>query len=184
MTIICPTPNTVLALLLHPSPKLSTPFLLGSSTPSSPLSRPTSSLAFPTPQRLTLLPPIRALKYLQGRVVCATSDKTVAVEVTRLALHPKYKRWVRKKKKYQAHDSDNQFQVGDIVQLEKCIPISKTKTFLVVPVPAKNSKGKSGEGDVLNELGIPLESLQVYSEVYVVVLIVHFVSWAVLMRMF
>ncbi|XP_068302829.1 small ribosomal subunit protein uS17c-like [Pyrus communis] len=149
------------ASLLHPSPKLSTPFLHGSSTSFSPLSKPTSSLAFPTPQRLTFLPPIRALKYLQGRVVCATSDKTVAVEVTRLAPHPKYKRRVRKQKKYQAHDPDNQFQVGDIVQLEKCRPISKTKTFLAVPVPAKKPKSKSGEGDAPNELGIPLESLQV-----------------------
>ena len=79
------------------------------------------------------------------------------MEVTRLAPHPKYKRRVRKKKKYQAHDPDNQFQVGDVVQLEKSRPISKTKAFIAVPLPVKNLKKKSGE----EELGIPLESQQV-----------------------
>lgn len=100
------------------------------------------------------------MKTLQGKVVCATSDKTVAVEVVRLAPHPKYKRRVRKKKKYQAHDPDNQFKVGDVVQLEKSRPISKTKTFLAVPLPSRNSKKKAAEEDVPKELGIPLESQQ------------------------
>lgn len=103
--------------------------------------------------RPTYLPPIRAMRSLQGRVICTTNDKTVNVEVTRLAPHPKYKRRVRKKKKFQAHDPDNQFEVGDLVQLEKCKPISKKKTFLAVPIPQRNSKKQTNE-----ELGIPLES--------------------------
>lgn len=97
---------------------------------------------------------------MQGKVVCATSDKTVAVEVVRLAPHPKYKRRIRKKKKYQAHDPDNRFKVGDVVQLEKSRPISKTKTFIAVPVQIKNSKKKAGEEEVPQELGIPLASQQ------------------------
>ncbi|KAL6137619.1 hypothetical protein ACLB2K_062909 [Fragaria x ananassa] len=145
------------ASLLPFSPtKLSTQFLHGS-TPLSFLSKPTSSLSFPTPLRHISLQPIKALKYLQGRVVCSTNDKTVAVEVTRLAPHPKYKRRVRKKKKYQAHDENNQFQVGDVVQLEKSRPISKTKTFIAVPLPPKNVKKKE---ESTSELGIPLESQQ------------------------
>lgn len=101
------------------------------------------------------------MKSLQGRVVCATNDKTVAVEVVRLAPHPKYKRRVRKKKKYQAHDPDNQFKVGDIVQLEKSRPISKTKTFVAIPVPSRNG-GNSQEAAAAatGDLGIPLESQQ------------------------
>ena len=95
---------------------------------------------------------------MQGRVVCATNDKTVNVEVVRLAPHPKYKRRVRKKKKYQAHDPDNQFKVGDLVQLEKCRPISKTKTFLAV-VPEGRNASKAVES-VSSELGLPLESQQ------------------------
>lgn len=97
------------------------------------------------------------MKSLQGRVVCATNDKTVSVEVTRLAPHPKYKRRVRKKKKFQAHDPDNKFQVGDYVQLEKCRPISKTKTFLAIPVPPRNASKKQV---VPQELGLPLASAQ------------------------
>ncbi|XP_072964989.1 small ribosomal subunit protein uS17c [Typha angustifolia] len=102
---------------------------------------------------------IQAMKKLQGRVVCATSDKTVAVEVVRLAPHPKYKRRVRIKKKYQAHDPENQFKVGDFVQLEKSRPISKTKTFVAIAVTAKNAP-KSLDDVPDDLLGIPLQSQQ------------------------
>ncbi|ONK58039.1 uncharacterized protein A4U43_C09F7460 [Asparagus officinalis] len=93
-----------------------------------------STSAFPPS---TLL--IQAMKKLQGRVVKNANDKTVAVEVVRLAPHPKYKRRVRIKKRYQAHDPENKFNVGDYVQLEKIRPISKTKTFLAIPVIARNA---------------------------------------------
>ncbi|PSR85949.1 Calmodulin-like protein [Actinidia chinensis var. chinensis] len=53
------------------------------------------------------------MKSLQVRVMCSTNDKTASVEVTRLAPHPKYKRRVRKKNKFQAHDPDNQFKGRD-----------------------------------------------------------------------
>ena len=84
------------------------------------------------------------------------------VEVVRLDPHPKYKRRVRKKKKYQAHDPENQFKVGDVVQLERSRPISKTKSFLAIPVPPRTrskKEDKSSESGS-NELGIPLESEQ------------------------
>ncbi|KAL5576460.1 hypothetical protein UlMin_018159 [Ulmus minor] len=136
------------------------PFLHGS-TPLSLLSKPSSSLSHPISSPPSFLPPIRAMRTLQGRVVCSTNDKTVSVEVVRLAPHPKYKRRVRKKKKYQAHDPENQFQVGDLVQLEKSKPISKTKAFIAIPVPSRNQKKKNeGEEGASQELGIPLESQQ------------------------
>ncbi|XP_047333514.1 30S ribosomal protein S17, chloroplastic [Impatiens glandulifera] len=117
-----------------------TPFVNGGSAPLSLLKRPSS---YSPPSSISFLPKIRAMRSMQGRVVCATNDKTIAVEVTRLAPHPKYKRRVRKKKTYQAHDPDNTFKVGDSVQLEKCRPISKKKTFLAIPLLArKNSKPK------------------------------------------
>lgn len=97
---------------------------------------------------------------MQGKVICATNDKTVNVEVVRLAPHPKYKRRVRKKKKYQAHDPDNQFKVGDWVQLDKCRPISKTKTFLAVAPEGRQSSATRPKPiqAASDELGIPLES--------------------------
>ncbi|CAA0837265.1 30S ribosomal protein S17- chloroplastic [Striga hermonthica] len=140
---------------------LSTPFLHGGGGGGgAPLFNPGTSFAVPRPPPSAVRPVIRAMRTLQGKVVCATSDKTVAVEVVRLAPHPKYKRRVRKKKKYQAHDPLNQFKVGDLVQLEKCRPISKTKTYWAVPAPPRNrSKPKEGaEAEPPKELGIPLES--------------------------
>ncbi|KAJ1433974.1 Ribosomal protein S17/S11 [Sesbania bispinosa] len=134
---------------------ISNPFLNGHghSLAFTPLSKPASSVALtPSPP---LYPVIKAMKSMQGKVVCSTNDKTVAVEVVRLAPHPKYKRRIRKKKKYQAHDPDNQFKVGDIVQLLKTRPISKTKAFLALPVPSRGSKNKPSD-----ELSIPLESQQ------------------------
>ncbi|KAI3789742.1 hypothetical protein L2E82_02545 [Cichorium intybus] len=133
---------------------LSTPFLHGTAVVST---KPSASTSIHHQQRHTYLPPIRAMRSLQGRVICTTNDKTVNVEVTRLAPHPKYKRRVRKKKKFQAHDPENQFQIGDLVQLEKCKPISKKKTFLAVPVP-KRTAPKQPKEVATQDLGIPLES--------------------------
>ncbi|TKY48174.1 30S ribosomal protein S17 [Spatholobus suberectus] len=132
--------------LLQLPPKISTPFLNGTL-----LSKPNSAVTQTHSPRPCFLPQIKAMKSMQGKVVCSTSDKTVAVEVVRLAPHPKYKRRVRKKKKYQAHDPDNQFKVGDIVQLQKTRPISKTKAFLALPVPKRPS-------DKPDQLSIPFES--------------------------
>ncbi|KAL7099973.1 hypothetical protein ACP275_09G119900 [Erythranthe tilingii] len=150
-------------ILQFKSLSLSTPFLHGAAAPAAHLFKPSTSsaAAAPAPSSVSL-PVIRAMRTLQGRVVCSTNDKTVAVEVVRLAPHPKYKRRVRKKKKYQAHDPLNQFKVGDFVQLEKGRPISKNKTFLAVPAPARN-RNKSKEevaaaAAAEGELGIPLES--------------------------
>ncbi|PSS17929.1 30S ribosomal protein [Actinidia chinensis var. chinensis] len=144
-----------LSLLQFPLSQLQSLTLNGSSRPSL-LRKPT---AFSLTPRRTALPPIRAMKSMQGRVVCSTNDKTVSVEVTRLAPHPKYKRRVRKKKKFQAHDPDNQFKVGDYVQLEKSRPISKTKAFIAVPMPPRNVR-KTPEA-VPEDLGLPLESQKI-----------------------
>ncbi|KAK9102697.1 hypothetical protein Sjap_019951 [Stephania japonica] len=150
--LLSSSPSSLLQLLPPlQSLKLTSNFLHGSS-PIHLLKNPSSSLPTKTPS----LPVIRAMKSMQGRVVCAASDKTVAVEVVRLWQHPKYKRRIKKKKKYQAHDPQNQFSVGDYVQLQKSRPISKTKAFVAVPVVAKN-KPKAVEA-VPPELGLPLES--------------------------
>ncbi|KAH6758816.1 ribosomal protein S17 [Perilla frutescens var. frutescens] len=138
-------------ILQFKSLSLTTPFLHGATT-----FKRASAVSPPPP---AVVPVIKAMRTLQGRVVCATSDKTVAVEVVRLAPHPKYKRRVRKKKKYQAHDPLNQFKVGDVVQLEKGRPISKNKTFLAVPVPPRTASKPKGEAaPPPQDLGIPLES--------------------------
>ncbi|XP_075490616.1 small ribosomal subunit protein uS17c-like [Primulina tabacum] len=134
---------------------LATPFLHGAAAATTHLGRNPRSPPYVQPSAAAL-PLIRAMRTMQGKVVCNASEKTVAVEVLRLAPHPKYKRRVRKKKTFQAHDPLNQFQVGDLVQLEKSRPISKTKTFWAVPVPGRS--GSKDGAEAPQELVIPLES--------------------------
>ncbi len=71
-------------------------------------------------------------RILQGVVVSDKQDKTVVVSVERQVMHPVYKKFVKRSKKYAAHDENNQFKVGDIVKIEESRPYSKTKTWTVV----------------------------------------------------
>ncbi|HYM32654.1 MAG TPA: 30S ribosomal protein S17 [Candidatus Cybelea sp.] len=71
-------------------------------------------------------------RILQGVVVSDKGDKTVVVSVERRVMHPIYKKFIRRSKKYHAHDSKNQFKVGDQVRIQECRPISKLKRWEVV----------------------------------------------------
>jgi small subunit ribosomal protein S17 len=71
-------------------------------------------------------------RVLTGRVVSDKMDKTVTVLVERRVMHPLYKKFIRRSKKYAAHDEANACKQGDVVQIEECPPISKRKAWLVV----------------------------------------------------
>ena len=71
-------------------------------------------------------------RILQGTVVSNANDKTVTVNVERRFTHPLLKKTVRRTKKYRAHDENNQYKVGDTVQIEECAPVSKKKRWTVV----------------------------------------------------
>src|SRR5579875_3690460 len=71
-------------------------------------------------------------RVLTGRVVSDKMDKTVTVSVERRVMHPLYKKFIRRSKKYAAHDEANVCRVGDTVRIEECAPISKRKTWTVV----------------------------------------------------
>ena len=71
-------------------------------------------------------------RILQGVVVSDKQDKTVVVSVERQVMHPVYKKFVKKSKKFAAHDENNQFKIGDRVSIEECRPISKNKSWTVV----------------------------------------------------
>lgn len=71
-------------------------------------------------------------RILEGTVVSNKADKTVLVRVENNVIHPVYKKYIRRSKKYAAHDADNKCQIGDKVQIIECRPISKTKTWQVV----------------------------------------------------
>ena len=67
-------------------------------------------------------------RVLQGFVVSDKADKTVLVKVEKRVMHPIYKKYVKKHKKYAAHDENNSYKVGDYVKIVESRPISKTKT--------------------------------------------------------
>ncbi len=71
-------------------------------------------------------------RILQGVVVSDKMDKSVVVQVERRVMHPVYKKYIKRSKKYTAHDENNLCKVGDIVQIIESRPLSKTKTWVVV----------------------------------------------------
>jgi small subunit ribosomal protein S17 len=71
-------------------------------------------------------------RILQGVVTSDKNEQTVTVLVERRFKHPLLQKTVRKSKKYRAHDAENKFKVGDVVRIEECAPISKSKRWTVV----------------------------------------------------
>ena len=76
-------------------------------------------------------------RVLQGTVVSDKGDKTVIVSVERRIMHPLYKKFIRRSKRYAAHDEANRFKVGDVVRIAECRPMSRTKRFEVLAETAE-----------------------------------------------
>lgn len=71
-------------------------------------------------------------RILQGVVTSDKNAQTVTVLVERRFKHPLLQKTVRRSKKYRAHDPDNRFKAGDVVRIEECAPVSRTKRWRVV----------------------------------------------------
>ena len=69
---------------------------------------------------------------MQGTVVSDKNDNTVTVLVERRIMHPVYKKFITKSKKFSAHDVENRCKRGDKVKIRECAPISKSKSYEVV----------------------------------------------------
>lgn len=70
-------------------------------------------------------------RVLMGRVTSDKMNKTITVLVNRRIMHPLYKKFIRRSKKYAAHDEANVCVEGDTVRIIECAPISKRKTWIV-----------------------------------------------------
>lgn len=70
-------------------------------------------------------------KVRNGVVVSDKMDKTVVVLVERLVQHVQYKKYVKQRKKYKAHDPENRCKTGDIVTIVETRPLSREKRWLV-----------------------------------------------------
>jgi len=78
-------------------------------------------------------------RVLSGVVVSDKADKTVTVLVERRVMHPLYKKFIKRSKKFAAHDETNKYKTGDAVRIRECRPISKTKCWEVVEEAAESS---------------------------------------------
>ena len=72
-----------------------------------------------------------AKKTRQGSVVSNKMDKSVVILVERRFPHKLYGKYVRKQVRYMAHDAKNECQIGDLVLIEECRPLSRRKRWLV-----------------------------------------------------
>lgn len=73
-------------------------------------------------------------KQKTGVVTSDKMQKSIVVEVTRTKKHPLYKKYIRIRKKFIAHDEQDQAQIGDFVRIEECRPISKRKSWTLAEV--------------------------------------------------
>lgn len=74
---------------------------------------------------------IKTKKTQQGSVISNRMDKSVVVMVERKVRHKLYGKYIRRRVKYMAHDDANQCNIGDVVLIEECRPLSKSKRWLV-----------------------------------------------------
>ena len=71
-------------------------------------------------------------RVMQGTVVSDNTDKTVTVLGERRIMHPVYKKFITKSKKFAAHDAENRSKQGDTVRIRECAPLSKSKSYEVI----------------------------------------------------
>ncbi len=74
-----------------------------------------------------------------GRVASNKMDKTIVVVVETLKKHRIYKRTYKQTKRFQAHDEENTCQIGDIVRIEECRPLSKMKHWRLIEIIKRGS---------------------------------------------
>ena len=76
----------------------------------------------------------KGTRTLTGRVVSTKMQKTIVVEVSRRVPHPLYKRIIGKRKKFYAHDEEGKANLGDVVRIVECRPLSKLKRWQLADI--------------------------------------------------
>ena len=74
-----------------------------------------------------------------GVVVSNAMDKSVTVEVARMAIDPQFKKYIRRKKKFMAHDEQNECNVGDKVEIRESRPLSKSKRWRIAKIVERSA---------------------------------------------
>ena len=79
----------------------------------------------------------KVVRSLVGKVVSDARNKTVTVLVERRVKHELYGKIVAKSRKYHAHDENNEFKIGEVVEISESRPLSKTKSWVVTRLVQK-----------------------------------------------
>jgi len=82
----------------------------------------------------------KIIRQESGRVISSSRDKTITVLIERKVKHPMYKKILRRSSKIHAHDENNESTAGDLVTIQECRPISKSKSWKLVNVIEKNKE--------------------------------------------
>lgn len=82
----------------------------------------------------------KMVRSLTGTVMSNKMNDTVVVRVERRVKHPKYGKFIKRSTKIHAHDKGNECQIGDIVTIRECRPISKTKSWTLVKINERAEK--------------------------------------------
>ena len=76
----------------------------------------------------------KMVRTLSGKVVSNNGDKTIRVLVERFEKHPLYGKYVKRSSKIAAHDENNECQIGDMVTISECRPLSKSKAYRLIEI--------------------------------------------------
>ena len=66
-----------------------------------------------------------------GKVIADSTEKTIKVEIEGIVQHPRFKKYIKRHTRFLVHDPKEECKVGDMVRVEECRPISKTKKWIV-----------------------------------------------------
>ncbi|QJC32527.1 30S ribosomal protein S17 [Enterobacteriaceae endosymbiont of Donacia dentata] len=80
----------------------------------------------------------KTIKILKGKVKSNKMQKSIVVNITRLIKHPIYGKFINRTTKLHVHDEKNICNVGDIVEIKECRPLSKTKSWILVNIIKKS----------------------------------------------
>ena len=79
----------------------------------------------------------KKIKTLTGVVISNSGDKSVRVAIDYKVRHPKYGKYVKRRTKLAVHDEHNRGNVGDVIEISECRPMSKSKNWRLVNVLEK-----------------------------------------------
>ncbi|AAZ40841.1 30S ribosomal subunit protein S17 [Candidatus Blochmanniella pennsylvanica str. BPEN] len=79
------------------------------------------------------------IRILLGRVCNKKMNKSVVVSIERLIKHSTYEKFIKRTTKLHVHDPNNETNVGDLVEVQECRPISKTKSWILTSIIKKSN---------------------------------------------